>query len=64
MNGDRHGSGFRLEITSLEDFLIFCAILRGNEDPEADAKIRALVTRLKTANDAQAETVAANTPAG
>ena len=61
MLGERGRGSFHFEITSLEDFLLFCAIIRG-ADADA-ATLDALVARLKAANNDQAQVVAANTPA-
>lgn len=48
-----HG-GFDLHITSLESFLIFCAILRG-EDLTDESKLREMAARLTPATKALAD---------
>ncbi len=51
---------FHLEINSLEDFVAFCAFIKGGDlDAEHLAK---LTRRFAAANDKEAATVAANTP--
>ena len=45
---------FHLEITSLEEFAVFCALIRGEGDVLEEGKLQALVAKLHGASDALA----------